>query len=159
METHNVYVKWLVVAALYVVSLFWCYYFGFLTAAFMADQSHITIVIFLLFMAATAFLGKTCYDYGEIEKEIINRRLDLGWQLSEYAMLLGIIGTVIGFILMLSQMSSIDISSANAAAKLLTEIPYSLGTALYTTVFGAIGNLLIKIQCTILQYRIDEDYH
>ena len=67
--------------------------------------------------------------------------------MSEFCLSLGMIGTVIGFIQMLSGFSSIESGGTKAIQTLIGKMSYGMSTALYTTLVGLIFGNIIKLQC------------
>jgi biopolymer transport protein ExbB/TolQ len=63
---------------------------------------------------------------------------------------LGLLGTVIGFILMLSSIQSIDSFDVETLKGALTSMSGGMGVALFTTLFGLVGGILLKLQYYIL---------
>lgn len=83
-------------------------------------------------------------------------RQEIGWFVSDQMLRLGLLGTVIGFILMLGPLidiESIDISSMRAV---LSAMSSGMAVALYTTLVGLIGAILVKVQYYFLENTTDE---
>lgn len=64
--------------------------------------------------------------------------------------LMGLIGTVLGFILVLLSIDPASVSNIEALPKTMAEITAGLGVALYTTLSGSVGNLWILINFNML---------
>lgn len=82
-----------------------------------------------------------------------------GWFVSEMCLNLGMLGTIIGFVLMLSGFETLDISNPSTISSLLSTLGKSMATALYTTLVGITCGCLLKVQYYILetQFRTLED--
>ena len=65
------------------------------------------------------------------------------------------VGTVIGFIMMLSGFANLDISEIDTVQTLIKELGTGMSTALYTTLAGLICSLLLKIQYFNLNQAVD----
>lgn len=81
---------------------------------------------------------------------ILARWLNHGWFAADAVLKLGLLGTIIGFILMLapiSKLSGYDAASLQAA---LGEMSAGMAVALYTTLTGLVANLLLRLQFQIL---------
>jgi biopolymer transport protein ExbB/TolQ len=65
------------------------------------------------------------------------------------------VGTVIGFIMMLSGFATLDISEIDTVQALIKELGTGMSTALYTTLAGLICSLLLKIQYFNLNQAVD----
>ena len=80
---------------------------------------------------------------------------DSGWFLSESILKLGLLGTIIGFILMLGPVTEITTFDVNSMQEILGEMSSGMGTALYTTLAGIIGSATIGYQNLILDKGAD----
>ena len=89
-------------------------------------------------------------------KERIKAPVRLGWMLADLLIKLGLLGTVIGFILMLgaiSEAESIDVSNIQP---LLTDMGAGMRVALLTTLCGLVGGTLLGFQYFIVERAADE---
>lgn len=87
---------------------------------------------------------------------ILARWLNHGWFGADSVLKLGLLGTIIGFILMLapiSKLSGYDAASLQAA---LGEMSAGMVVALYTTLTGLVANLLLRLQFQILSDAMQE---
>ena len=75
---------------------------------------------------------------------------ELGWFLVDTAVRLGLLGTIIGFILIFTSLSSVSIDGAEGLRELLVAMSGGMGTALLTTLAGLIGATLLAMQYLIL---------
>ena len=80
---------------------------------------------------------------------------DNGFFVSDLLLKLGIIGTVIGFIIMLSSLSAIDEMNLSKMNNLLLSMSMGMKVALYTTLTGLIGSILLSIQYNFLESKIN----
>jgi len=65
-------------------------------------------------------------------------------------MTVGMVGTVIGFMLMLgSSFAEIDPSNVDSMKRVITDMAAGMSTALLTTLCGLIGSLFVKVQVII----------
>ena len=77
-------------------------------------------------------------------------RQSVGWFVADAMLKLGLLGTVIGFILMLSSIQSIDSFDVETLKGALAAMSGGMGVALFTTLFGLVGGILLKLQYYIL---------
>lgn len=70
-----------------------------------------------------------------------------GWFVSDLLLRLGLVGTVIGFMLMLGAVYDLEAEGINALKQLLTSMGGGMQVALYTTLAGLGGAMLVSIQC------------
>lgn len=85
----------------------------------------------------------------------LKKRQDLGWFLSDIILKLGLIGTIIGFVFMLSSMSDITDFDVSSIRDILQNMSSGMGTALYTTLLGLICSILSAIQYYLLDIHTD----
>ncbi|HSA82951.1 MAG TPA: MotA/TolQ/ExbB proton channel family protein [Geminicoccaceae bacterium] len=81
---------------------------------------------------------------------------ELGWFVADLLLSLGLLGTVIGFILMLGPISDLDTSDQGAIRTALAAMSGGMAVALYTTLTGLIGGLLLKVQGFLLDGAVQE---
>ena len=87
--------------------------------------------------------------------EKIHRGHSTGWFLSDILIRLGLIGTVIGFVLMLSTVYQLKDNDVQALKQLLSTMGSGMQVALYTTLSGIGTALLVSIQCQWLDRCAD----
>ena len=81
---------------------------------------------------------------------------ELGWFVADLLLSLGLLGTVIGFILMLGPIGDLDTSDQGALRTALAAMSGGMAVALYTTLTGLIGGMLLKIQGFLLDGAVHE---
>jgi hypothetical protein len=79
-----------------------------------------------------------------------------GWFIADLLLSLGLLGTVIGFIVMLGPISGLDAGDQSAIKGALAAMSGGMAVALYTTLTGLIGGMLLKIQGFLLDGAVDE---
>lgn len=70
----------------------------------------------------------------------------LGWFIADVLLKLGLLGTVIGFILMLSPIGGIKTFDVETMKSALTSMSSGMAVALFTTLAGLIAGTLLKVQ-------------
>ena len=100
-----------------------------------------------------SILGKTSSQ--EEFKLKLYEFVDNGFFVSDLLLKLGIIGTVIGFIIMLSSLSAIDEMNLSKMNNLLLSMSTGMKVALYTTLTGLIGSILLSIQYNFFESKIN----
>jgi hypothetical protein len=126
--------------------------YGWFEKLYDADQTKISFIIILIFIAtsiSTGFLSfKSSVEYNKISNYI--------WFASETMVTLGLIGTVAGFLLMLSSaFDNLDVSNVENVQKVISNMALGMSTALCTTLAGLVGSVLTKIQMVILENNSD----
>jgi len=70
---------------------------------------------------------------------------------SDTLMKLGLLGTIIGFIMMLAPIAGLDAANRGALKSSMTLMGDGMAVAMYTTLAGLVGSILLKIQCYMLE--------
>ena len=77
-------------------------------------------------------------------------RQSVGFFVADGLLKLGLLGTVIGFIFMLSPISTIDTFDVETLKRALATMSSGMAVALFTTLAGLVGGTLLKLQYYIL---------
>lgn len=141
---------WLVGALSITVGAYFSYEIGLLHALDAADKSKLSwlnIAIFTLFYLRLGY--KLTKDYLKTRNEldpcvISQRELDPGYEAAEYCMGIGMLGTVIGFILMTSSMAGVDFSNIENVKQMFTVATSGMSTALLTTAVGIVASFALR---------------
>ena len=72
--------------------------------------------------------------------------IESGWLWSDIVLSLGMIGTVIGFMMMLAGFVGIDFSDFDSVQALITKLSTGMATSLSTTLVGLIVSVILKLQ-------------
>ncbi len=141
------FIKWWLEFCLIVGGAYTAYSYGLRTMVFDNDVTKLSYIIVGLFGATTLILGMDVWV-----KKVRDSLLYVGWFISEVLLGLGMLGTVIGFIYMLSgSMGGLDASNTETIKEALTIMASGMATALYTTAMGLITSLLLKVQLITLE--------
>ena len=81
---------------------------------------------------------------------------ELGWFIVDILLKLGLVGTIIGFILMLGSVADTSSLDVNTMQKVLKQMSSGMGTALFTTLAGLIGSILLGLQYLLLDKSADK---
>jgi hypothetical protein len=84
---------------------------------------------------------------------------ELGWFIVDILLKLGLVGTIVGFILMLGSIANTASLDVNTMQKVLRQMSSGMGTALFTTLAGLIGSILLGLQYLLLDKGADELLH
>ncbi len=85
-----------------------------------------------------------------------NGYYELGWFSADLMLKLGLIGTVIGFIIMLGSLSDITTFDVTLLQGVLTTMGSGMGVALYTTLSALVTGVLIALQYFNLESGCEE---
>ena len=120
------------------------------------DDSNPFIIILSEFQIANNIVkDKSKASLHEEFKLKLYEFVDNGFFISDLLLKLGIIGTVIGFIIMLSSLSAIDEMNLSKMNNLLLSMSAGMKVALYTTLTGLIGSILLSIQYNFFESKIN----
>lgn len=150
---------WLIFVSLCLGSMA-AYHFDLFQLVNESDFTKISFLIYFLFIVYTIFIGsvtqKASKALNKKEFEILCRKNEHGWFVADILLSLGMIGTVVGFIFMLSTsfagMSAENVKSLQAA---LSNMGAGMSTALYTTAAGLVCSLGLKIQLFNLSQHLN----
>ncbi len=81
---------------------------------------------------------------------------EIGWFIVEIMIKLGLLGTIVGFIMMLGSVADTATIDVNTMQKVLQQMSVGMGTALYTTLTGLTGSMLLAAQYHMLDRSADE---
>ena len=119
------------------------------------DSNNIFIMIYRDFQLTNKISKDNKTSSQEDFKLKLYEFADNGFFVSDLLLKLGIIGTVIGFIIMLSSLSAIDEMNLSKMNNLLLSMSTGMKVALYTTLTGLIGSILLSIQYNFLESKIN----
>lgn len=83
--------------------------------------------------------------------ERMSARLGLGVVIGDILMKLGLLGTIVGFILMLGPIAGLDADDPNAVQGAMRVMSEGMGIAMFTTLAGLVGALLLRAQYAMLE--------
>ncbi len=137
---------WLVVCATVGSASIGTYFFGLHELLYDADATKISFLIIVIFSITSLWVGEA--TSGLLYKDLLaTKDLTTGWFIAESLMALGMIGTVVGFLLMLgTAFGNIDVNNTESLQLALSQMAMGMSTALYTTLLGLICSLLLKVQ-------------
>ena len=117
-------------------------YFDLHIKLYDGDQTKLSFLILSVFLLTSGWVG-WCTKHSEYKLQ----NIDVGWFVAEACLALGMIGTVTGFLLMLSgAFADIDLANTATIQTALSNMALGMSTALYTTLVGLICSLTLKIQ-------------
>ena len=132
--------------------VFWAYYHGIIHEIWNDDVTMITTALAVLYVVTTALIGYVAYT-----KDFTSKIVDACWFLSEQMLALGMLGTVIGFIYLLtSGITSASVTDPTSLAALLANMSVGLGIALYTNATGILSSLITKALLYAVTYDHEE---
>lgn len=137
---NNLFVTWFLSFLAMLGGAYFAFEAGFFHFVYGADVSKLCFVILALFLYGYCRLGKILFDGHRVTSD----KLDTGYEIADTSMALGMLGTVIGFIVMSSSFTSVDFSDVNNIKDLFRLATDGMSTALYTTAFGLVSNIILR---------------
>ena len=135
---------WLIVCAIGTVSYI-THTMGWLVPIFTNDLTYITYLITAVTIFTTLSLG---YKFKVPDADTV----DVEWFVSDVVLTLGMLGTIIGFMIMLQgTFSSIEFNDANSIRLALSSMSQGLFTALNTTLIGLVSSIILKVQLVVYE--------
>ena len=153
MKISRSFLLWWVQTVAICFASFFIYTFAWFEALYDSDQTKISFLIITVFIIASVTVGYLSY------KKSINfdKLSNYVWFSSETMVTLGLIGTVAGFLLMLSSaFDNLDVKNVENVQEVITDMSLGMSTALCTTLVGLVCSVLTKIQMVILENNQDE---
>ena len=136
--------KWYAIFCSSILMVFLCYYFGILHELYQTDFTKLSWVIIAIFFAMSIALG-----YKLHKKDV--RTTDFEWFVAESMLSIGMVGTVIGFIYMLTTIfTGLDVQQVATVQQALSDMATGMGTALWTTLVGLIFSIIYKTQLVLV---------
>lgn len=151
------FLHWWLIFCLSVFGLIVAALFGGIKYVANADATKISFIIVAAYMLASGFIGKLTHDSKKSIEFV--KHLPFCWFTTELMLGLGMIGTLIGFLLLLQVAfgSQIDLSNAASTQKILSSMAVGFATSGLTTLIGLGASLLLKIQLVNLEYNLPEE--
>lgn len=155
--------SWLITFLLYATGTFWAYHSGFLAAMIAADVTGICLAITLITPLVSLYTGWIAFKV-QFDKMDSSNSAYLATELAlpnEYRSmitLLGVLGTAIGLLMMMTNLGTV-LQSATAGADLLPvmgKIAAGVGVALWVTVVSLVAAIAIWIQTFIIELSFEK---
>ena len=129
------------------------------------DATKLSFLLLFIFLQMSAWCGYKTWtlskfiDNREEDKHIVEKiehLIEVGWFTSDLCLTIGMIGTVVGFIMMLSGFATVDPNDISTVQGLIKTLGIGMSTSLYTTLMGLICSAGLKIQYFNLSQAIDK---
>ncbi len=153
------FTKWFLLNAVMITAIFLAEQKGAISAIIKNDLSRISILIMVLYVCVSVFVGKLCYLADRINKRkekeakaLLTKRADIGWFSAEHFFSLGLLGTILGLCIATATSLTDTVSTSEVVAGL----KHGLNTAFYTTICGIVFSLPLQIQLMILKHKLEE---
>jgi len=95
-------------------------------------------------------------DHIEYYESKLKSPHEIGWFTADIMIKMGLLGTIVGFILMLGSVSNLRDFDVTTMQKILSYMSSGMGTALYTTLTGLVCSMLAATQYQMLDRSADD---
>ena len=147
-KTNSILLRWWFLFCTQIALGTVAYHFNFFHHLYREDTTRIGFFILGILILTTLWLGKKVYSQ--------SKDFSTGWFIAESCVVLGLVGTVTGFILMLgTAFTELDVTNITSVQNALIKMSLGMSTALYTTLVGLISSLVIKIQLVTIERQIE----
>lgn len=109
-------------------------------------------LLFESLMLRTANTPEDLQSHMSILERRIKAPQQTGWLIADFMIKLGLLGTVVGFILMLASISNVTKLDTSTMQSLLTNMGGGMRVALYTTLAGLVGGILAGFQYQLIDH-------
>jgi len=162
---HTLFLKWWLFITMIVVGFIFAGSQGFVYTLWTEDSTKLSFLLLFIFLQMSAWCGYKTWtlskfiDNREEDKHIVEKiehLIEVGWFTSDLCLTIGMIGTVVGFIMMLSGFATVDPNDISTVQGLIKTLGIGMSTSLYTTLMGLICSAGLKIQYFNLSQAIDK---
>jgi flagellar motor component MotA len=147
----NTFTKWFLLNSVFATACVLAEQRGMLSMMIKNDSSYICVLIMLLYIGISAFLGRLSYSVDKMidsgERKVVDKGLETGWFFAEHFFTLGLLGTLIG----LCMATQTSLNDTNSLTQMVGGMKSGLNTAFFTTIFGIVFSLPVQIQLMILK--------
>jgi len=145
--------RWWLFVCILSIGAYFGIHFDVFSTIFNTDKTYLSSVILLLFTGSTLLTGYRTWLFN-YRKTYTDTKV--GWFCGEVMFALGMIGTLIGFVLVFGDaLAHIDLEDQANKAKIIADMGIGISTAIYTTLAGLVGTVLLWIQLINLEYGQD----
>lgn len=149
------FLRWLLMVSVMSVGAFVANHYGVFSTLNEADSTYISVAIIGWFVFSSIHCGRTTWKLGSIPKEEVIASIEKYSFAAGAYTTLGMIGTVIGFIMALGAFTLIDTSNPASIQLVIKQLVAGVGPALYTTLTGLCCALLLRFQTVNLSLALN----
>lgn len=125
-------------------------------------SNHDDDIIIAKYITSIIALNSSNRESKEVRNSFENdltAKLETGWFVVDLLLKLGLVGTVIGFIIMLSAITEIENFDFTLMNTLLQNMSDGMKVALYTTLTGLVTSILLSMQYKYLETFVYKIFH
>lgn len=153
MKKYGTFLHWWIIFTLICIGIVLLFITDLISTINEVDITKLSLLIGVLFLGSTVRIGlstyKLCKEDSPTKETLDNHRKTskLFWFIADTLLSVGMVGTVIGFIYMLSiSFGNISVENTAALRAALQTMGTGMSTALYTTAAGLICSIILKLQ-------------
>lgn len=151
------FLRWWLILCLTLIAVVGLVSKGLFVELWDADFTKLSFLIIGIYTVMTVYLGflkiKCMNPYYDRKENHLDLKLENCWFTADAMIALGMIGTVVGFIIMMGPaFESINLQDVDSTSEVIAGMAYGMSTALTTTLVGLICSLLSKVQLMNFEY-------
>lgn len=124
---------------------------------FVLDSTKISLIILTILVACSAFIGYKAYKKQFRQREVSQRSVEPIWFFSDAVLSIGMVGTLVGFLIVLTTtFSNITDYSPEELKNIIGTLASGMGIALITSLTGLLSSILLKFQLVLLDGESNE---
>lgn len=158
---NNIFTRWWVTMCVLGLGAIYAYYTGLFEALWALDRSRISSVTLVIFVGLALYIGRLTYKLSKetwLHSKDVKRVLPVCWFFAENLMSLGMLGTIIGFMMMLGPaLATLDTTNTAATKATIISMGVSMSTALITTLVGLSTAMVSKGLLINLELELEDD--
>ena len=126
------------------------------TYIYINDSSYIRLFIFCIFVVVTSIIGYRSFLLQFRNITPTENQMMFPWFAADAVTSMGMIGTIIGFLLVLGgAFADVDPTNVEAMKKVVENLTSGMGIALLTTLTGLITSVIMKFQLVLLENEFE----
>lgn len=135
------FLQWWLMFVLQCIAVGLAFHYDYHLYALEHDKTYLTFVLLILWFITSIKIGQRIYKQTGTSDEPY-------WFTAEQSMSIGMIGTVVGFIIMLdgSNLAAVDPSDTEGMKAIIGQLASGMSTALITTFMGLVVALALRVQ-------------
>lgn len=143
---------WTGIVLIIVASILFEHFASGISYLYQNDVSYISLVIVGIYAAVNLVLGYRAYMLQFKKITPTETQMQFPWFVADAVTSIGMIGTIVGFLVVLtSAFTDIDPTDAVAMKQVVEQLTTGMGIALLTTLTGLIASVIMKFQLVILE--------
>jgi len=161
----NVFLRWWLFACLMLAASIVVGFHNGYHRLYADDPTMMCFLILGIFALVSGYIGMLSwkFDRNIYDTEVLKKlsvSLNTGWLSASLFTKLGMLGTIIGFVMSVASFKNLDTTNPAASQLVIQDISVGISVALYTTLVGLVCNMLMMLQnfnlAQAIQHRLRE---